>query len=93
MKRVPSSFRLMGHTLHVHVITKRQWSMTDCVAYFDPNANSIYVMRQGKSQVLHAFWHEVTHAMLYFMGHKLYSNEQFVDQIGGFLAQIMDSAE
>jgi hypothetical protein len=33
------------------------------------------------------------HAVLDAMSHKLARDEQFVDQVGGLLAQIMDTAE
>lgn len=84
----------MGHTISVEVIPRKRWTLTDCVGIFDPAKNHIAILRQPKaSQTAHCFWHEATHAMLYFMGHKLYSNENFVDQIGGLLAQIMESKQ
>ena len=93
MKRIPKSFRLMGHTITVTVIPRKLWTFEDCVGLFDPATNSIYVLRQSKSQTAHSFWHEATHAMLFYLNHKLYGNEQFVDNIGGMIAQIIDSAE
>lgn len=93
MKRIPSKFNLMGHTITVQVIPKKEWKKPDCVGEFEPATNSMIILKQSKSQTAHTFWHEVTHAMLYVMGHRYYSNEQFVDQLGGLLAQVMDSAE
>jgi hypothetical protein len=93
MKRPPKAFKLMGHTITVQVIPRKKWTLENCVGLFDPATNSIYVLKQAKSQTLHTTWHEITHAMLHYMGHKLYSNEQFVDQIGGLIAQVLDTAE
>jgi hypothetical protein len=93
MKTIPKSFRLMGHTISVEVVGKKDWKYADCVGIFNPETNKIQVLKQTKSMTMHSFWHEVTHAMLHTIGHRLYSNEPFVDQIGGLLAQIMDSAE
>ncbi len=93
MKVIPKRFQLMGHTITVEVISKKDWKYEDCVGRFDPETNKIQVLKQKRSMTAHSFWHEVTHAMLHTIGHRLYSNEPFVDQIGGLLAQIMDSAE
>jgi hypothetical protein len=93
VRRIPKSFRLLGHTITVHVLPRSRWPHEDCVGLFDPASNHIYVMRQSKSQTAHSFWHEVTHAMLFYMNHKLYSNEQFVDQLGGLVAQVIASSE
>lgn len=93
MKRIPKSFRLMGHTITVTVIPRNRWTFTDCVGFFDPTNNTISLMKQDRSILLHTCWHEITHAILHAMNHKLYSNEAFVDQMGGLIAQILDSAE
>lgn len=38
------------------------------------------------------FWHEVTHAILYEMGHSLYSNEKFVTKFANYLTKAINSA-
>jgi hypothetical protein len=93
MKRIPQTFKLMGHTITVNVIPRNRWTFEDCVGLFDPQANAIYVLKQSASQTMHSFWHECVHAMLFYMNHKLYSNEQFVDNMAGLIAQIQSSAE
>lgn len=93
MKRIPKSFKLMGHTITVQVIHRSNWEIEEASGYFDPDKNEILLLRQPRTIVLHTFYHEVTHAILYVMGHKLYGNESFVDQVGGLLAQLMDTAE
>jgi hypothetical protein len=39
------------------------------------------------------FWHEVTHAILFDMGHKLHSNEDFVEAFSKRLSRAIDSAK
>ncbi len=39
------------------------------------------------------FWHEVTHAILYDMGHRLYNDEHFVTEFSGRLAKAIKSAK
>lgn len=39
------------------------------------------------------FWHEVTHAILYEMGHKLYRNEAFVTKFANLLTKAIHSAK
>lgn len=78
---------MLGHTVTVEVIPKKQWPYSDCVGIFIPESNKIQVLKQKPDQTLHNFWHEKTHAALYFMNHKMYSNEAFVDQLAGLFAQ------
>jgi hypothetical protein len=92
MKRIPKSFRILGHTITVTVLPAKKWPHGECVGLWDPQTNCIFVLKQSPSQIRHTFWHEATHAMLFYMGHKLYSNEQFVDGCAGILAQIMDTS-
>jgi hypothetical protein len=39
------------------------------------------------------FWHELTHAILYDMGHSLYKNEQFVTRFANRLAKAINTAK
>lgn len=93
MKRIPSSFSLMGHTITVEIISKKDWPHGECVGLFEPEKNRISILRQSRTTNAHTFWHEASHAMLNVMGHRLYSNEQFVDTLGGLIAQINESAK
>ena len=105
MKRIPKSFKLFGHTIKVAVISKTNWGplidgitkeegcSETCVGLFDPATNAIYLVRQPRSQLSHSLWHETTHAILYYLNHKLYSNEQFVDTVAGCIAQVIETAE
>lgn len=39
------------------------------------------------------FWHEVTHAILFEMGHKLYRDEAFVTKFANLLTKAIHSAK
>jgi hypothetical protein len=39
------------------------------------------------------FWHELTHAILYEMGHPYWNNEKFVAKFASYLTKAIDSAE
>lgn len=105
MKRIPKSFKLFGHTLTVEVVPKSRWMErvaeitqqedggAECVGLFDPMSNAIYLLKQSPSQLRHSLWHEITHAILYYLNHKLYSNEQFVDTVAGCIGQVIETAE
>lgn len=99
--RVPKRFHLLGHTITVRVVSKRDWEvlaesyedMEDAIGFWCPSENLILIRRQRKTQVLHTFAHELTHAVLYYMNHGLYKNEVFVDNFGGLLAQALETSE
>lgn len=103
MKRIPKQFRIFAHTITVEVVPKSRWKSVvadvteqeddDCVGLFSSERNAIYVLKQSKSQTMHSLWHEITHAILYYLNHKLYSNEQFVDTVAGCICQVMETAE
>jgi len=100
MKRIPKTLKLLGHTITVRVIGKKEWdALTDdydivnAVGCWRVEDHAIVLLRQPKSQLLHTFTHELTHAILDMMNDKLSHNEKWVDQFGGLLAQALDTAE
>jgi hypothetical protein len=94
MRRIPKTFKLMGHTINVKVVERKSWKYEDEWGWWDPERNEILLVRQPRSQLRHSFWHEATHAILDMVGQsELSADERLVDQIGGLLAQIMDTAE
>jgi hypothetical protein len=93
MKRIPSSFKVVGHTVKVSVVPASKWTRKDCVAYFDPEKSVILIKRRSASLNRQAFWHEAIHAALSAINHKLYADEVFVDNLGGLIAQILETAE
>jgi hypothetical protein len=93
VKRIPSSFKLMAHTITVHVIPKSEWEYEDSLGFWDPEKNEILLLKQSRSQLRHCFWHEVMHAVLDLMSHRQARDEAFVDQVSGLISQAVDTAE
>lgn len=100
MKRIPKTLRLLGHVITVRVVSRRDWEeiaeendLEDALACWAPDKDLILIKRQTREQMLHAFYHELTHAVLDMLNDKLSHNEQFVDNFSGLLAQAMDTAE
>lgn len=94
--RIPRSFALMGHTITVQHIPQAKWppDLAEAVGFFDPARMVIGICAgDGASTQEQAFWHEAVHAMLYCLGSPDYGNEQFVDQMGGLIHQLVSSAE
>lgn len=99
VRRIPKTLKLLNHTVTVRVVSPRDWEaieeendLEDAVACWAPNLDLILIKRQSKDQMLHALYHELTHAILDMMSDKLSYNEKFVDTFGGLLAQAMDTA-
>ena len=57
-----------------------------------PNGNVIR-MEYGDEEMQNSFWHEVTHAILYDMGHDLCANERFVTAFANRLSDAVNSAK
>ena len=95
MKRIPRHFQLLNHRITVRVLTKSEWpeKYADAVGVWDNAKCEILLLKQAKTVLRHTFWHEATHALLDMMGHKLSTNESFVDALAGLLAQLNDSTE
>jgi hypothetical protein len=105
MRRIPKSFQLLGHTITVRIVSVRDWeALVEAVdddnnmdeadlGYWIPGDDLIVLKRQPKAQLMHTFTHELTHAILYYMNCALWTDEVFVDNFGGLLAQAMDTAK
>jgi len=50
-------------------------------------------MEYAPEELRDTFWHELTHAILYDMGHHLHSNEHFVSAFANRLSNAIDSAK
>lgn len=58
------------------------------------NLNRIVISNRVEKQAQAlAFYHELTHAILYTMGHELYDNEEFVNTFSAFLHQAISTKE
>ncbi len=94
MKRIPKSFKVLGHTIKVIIVNVSEWKHPECVGYFDPEHSRIVIKRCRPASLMHhTFWHEVIHVILNAINHKLYADESFVDNMGGVLAQIVESSQ
>lgn len=55
---------------------------------------SSYTKRAYKQEAVDdTFWHELVHAILYEMGHKLYRDDTFVSKFANLLTKAINSAE
>ena len=90
--KFPAECHLLGHHIQIHAIPESEWEHgPGVVGVWLPSKNRIELLQQGESAMLHALCHEWTHAILGMMNHRLYSNEAFVDQFGGMLAQMLST--
>ena len=84
----------MGHTITVRRLPPSRWKMAEAVGFFDPAKMVIGVCTGASvSTQEQVFWHEATHAILYCLGSPEYGDEEFVDQVGGLIHQIISSSE
>ncbi len=90
---IPSSFKVLNHTIEVEIDNQYCYD-NNCLGRFIPWENKIIIADRYKTErtwrkyklsiVEHAFYHELTHCILYYTGHgKLWLNEMLVDTIGG----------
>lgn len=92
--RIPSSFRLLAHTVKVKRVPQTRWKHKDCVAWYADETHSITLREGAKdTDTGHAFCHELIHACLTAMGHKLNNDEAFVDNIAGLIHQALETAK
>lgn len=101
--RIPKRVKLMGHTITVAVISKRDWyefaptvevDPDESCAVWIPARDAIVMMRQKNKELLfHTYWHELMHAILDMISHKLSRHEAFVDQTAALIAQAIATAE
>ncbi len=61
------------------------------VIYFGTRAIVIY-KNEDKARDRNTFWHELTHAILFEMGHKQCHDEKFVTEFADKLSGAIDSA-
>lgn len=101
--KIPSAVTLGSHRFTIHRASHEALQrIAGCPAYgvFLPESQSIYVIEQGSrrqgpsaSLCLQTYYHELAHAMLWVMGHKDYTHEKVIDQLGHLLKQAQETAE
>lgn len=89
---IPRQFNMHGHTVHVLIISAADWEFEDTVGIYDPREHIIYLRGdQGNTELQQTFCHELVHALLLEMNHKLTHNEVFVDNLGSLLHQALST--
>jgi hypothetical protein len=93
--KIPKQFQIMGHTVIVKRIPSSKWKAgKNCIGYFNPANMTVAICSTAAASTQeHTFWHEVTHCILFALNSPSYENEEFVDQVGGLLHQIVTSME
>ena len=91
---IPTTVPLMGHVIQVFVIPEAEWHYgADCAGIWLPATHQIHISDAlDDSNKMHTFFHELLHAILDCMNHRLSRNEAFVDQLGGLLHQALAGA-
>jgi hypothetical protein len=95
MIRIPSAIPIMGHVITVTTYAASDWPHgDDCEGLWDPSVHQISLHGDltgtKREQV---FFHELTHAALTLMSHKLAYNEVFVDQFASLMHQALSGAK
>lgn len=83
----------MAHKIKVKAVSAEKWKHKDCVGFYDYEHQLIKVKDGPGTMPGHILCHEVLHACLTAMGHKLNSDEAFVDNLSGLLWQAMSTAK
>ena len=91
--KIPTSFRVLGHTIKVHRVAPERWKTPECHAFFEADKHRILIRDSGGTLPGHSFYHELVHAILSAMGHPLNSDESIVDNFSGLLHQALSSAK
>lgn len=96
---IPKSFKLSNKPYNVRIVPTMPGH--GHMGMVDYNVRSVTIAtnsnvsgRSFKSEeVDDTFWHEVTHAILRDMGHKLWSNERFVTRFANRLTEVINTAK
>jgi hypothetical protein len=91
---IPATVPLLGHIITVNIVEPDKWEFGDeCAGLWHPQGQQIYIHGGLEPSVqYHTFFHELCHAVLDMMSHKLARNEAFVDQLAGLLHQALVGA-
>lgn len=89
---IPKTVQLLGHKWAVilHAGYAVAPDGDECKGYCDFERQEIHLNgTMPESLLWHTFFHELTHAVLYYMGTKLCANEAFVDMVAALYAQAL----
>lgn len=92
---IPARFQLLGHVITVRIVPKSRWRHgRDCCGIWEPDKLRIDILGgQPVTTMQQTFCHELTHALLDMMSHRLSRDEQFVDQLAHLLQQALTTFE
>lgn len=88
--RIPRSFTLMNREWSVRFMTISEREATEnAYGYCDPeNAVILLDPAQNRDHLVHTYYHELMHAVLFTLGrNKLSRDEELVDALGGAIHQ------
>lgn len=101
--KIPSAVTLGSHRFTIRRVSGEALArVAGCPAYgvFLPESQEILVIEQSSrrhgpsaSLCTQTYFHELAHAMMWVLGHKDYSNEKVIDQLGHLLKQSHETAE
>jgi hypothetical protein len=96
MPNIPVRIRVGKQMYSVDVVESMRRKATMGRTYYDVGRIEIGASSNTTGRKFtdaETFWHEVTHAILYDMGHRLYNDEHFVTEFSGRLAKAIKSAK
>ncbi len=90
---IPRRFKMHGHEITVRILPLSRWPHTKAaVGMWEPARNRIDVRGdQPETALQQTFCHELVHAVLSAMNHRLNNDEVFVDNFGSLLHQALSS--
>ena len=94
---IPRSIKVGRRKYNVHVGPAQRFNRA--YGYIDYRPGVIYIHTTAREQPVspsnmqETFWHELTHAILYEMGHKLHRNEAFVTKFSILLNRAINTAK
>lgn len=95
---IPTTFSLLGLEYSVQIVSIEDWKEPEdgvsVVGTFNPQDSSIIIKEQSPQQMVHTFFHELSHVIMLAIGKDdLYADEGFVDLLGSMLQQVLQTAE
>lgn len=91
--RIPITVPLLGHRITVTIIPAADWPHGETVGMWEPAKNAISLHADlSRTALEQTYLHELTHAALDQMAHRLSKNEAFVDQFASLLHQALTGA-
>jgi D-hexose-6-phosphate mutarotase len=90
---IPRRFQIHGHEVTVRIIQLSKWRHSkSAVGIWDPTTHRIDLCNDlGDTELQQVFCHELVHAVLDEMKHKISYDEKFVDNFGSLLHQALQT--